>query len=90
MLGFALSPRTGCGRVPAWRFILVAAVAAAVSAFGGERVLWGTGFPGNLRQVYGWPSLADELELIRHGLPFLRPNERDRILGGNATALRGL
>jgi RND family efflux transporter MFP subunit len=31
MLGLALSPRTGFGRVPAWRFILVAAVAAAVA-----------------------------------------------------------
>ena len=31
MRGLALSPRTGFGRVPAWRFILVAAVAAAVA-----------------------------------------------------------
>ena len=35
MRGLALSPRTGFGRVPAWRFILVAAVAvaAALAAF---------------------------------------------------------
>ena len=31
MRGLALSPRTGFSRVPAWRFILVAAVAAAVA-----------------------------------------------------------
>ena len=31
MRGLVLSPRTGFGRVPAWRFILVAAVAAAVA-----------------------------------------------------------
>ncbi len=31
MRGLAISPKTGFGRVPAWRFIVVAAVAAAVA-----------------------------------------------------------
>ncbi len=66
------------------------AIRAAVDAFGTERVLWGTGFPGALREEHGWPSLANELRLIHEGLAFLSEGDRERILGGNAARVWGL
>ena len=59
----------------------------AIDAFGIDRCLWGTGYPGRLRGVYGWPSLADELRLVREGLDWLTATERVSILGENARRL---
>lgn len=59
-------------------------------AFGAARTVWGTGFPGKHRQKHNWLSLAEELRLIRAGLPFLSEAEKDRILGGTAAEIWGL
>jgi hypothetical protein len=47
-------------------------------------MMWGTGYPGHHRLKHNWPTLAEELRLIRAGLPFLTSTEIDRILGGTA------
>lgn len=65
-------------------------IEAALDAFGSDRVLWGTGFPGALREEHGWPPLERELRLVREGLPFLSDDDRERMLGGNAARLWGL
>ncbi len=65
-------------------------IEAVIDAFGVERCLWGTGYPGHHRQKHNWPSLADELRLIREGLPFLSQSDKDRILGENAARIWGL
>lgn len=65
-------------------------IRSLLNAFGAERMVWGTGYPGHHRAKHGWPSLADELRLIREGLPFLSAREQDRIFGGTAAALWGL
>lgn len=57
------------------------------NAFGSARTVWGTGFPGAHREKHGWLSLADELRLIREGLPFLTEADVDAILGGTAAKL---
>jgi L-fuconolactonase len=62
-------------------------IKAAINAFGIERCLWGTGYPGHHRAKHRWPTLADELRLIREGLPFLSQSDKDRILGENAARL---
>ena len=62
-------------------------IRALLDAFGTERTLWGTGYPGHHRVRHNWLSLADELRLIREGLPFLTPAQADRILGGNAAQI---
>mgnify|MGYP001578852847 CR=1 FL=1 len=59
-------------------------------AFGPDRLLWGTGYPGPARSSYGRPTLAEELALIREGIPFFTPADRDKILGGNAARLWNL
>lgn len=56
-------------------------------AFGSERTIWGTGYPGRHREKHGWLSLADELRLIREGLPFLAAADVDAVLGVNAARL---
>ncbi len=56
-------------------------------AFGPQRTIWGTGYPGHHRQKHNWLSLADELRLIREGLPFLSASDVDAILGQTAAAL---
>ena len=61
-----------------------------LSVFGAERTVWGTGYPGHHRQKHNWPSLAQELQLIREGLPFLTENDKDRILGGTAAQIWNL
>ena len=58
-----------------------------LSVFGAERTVWGTGYPGHHRQKHNWPSLAEELQLIREGLPFLTDNDQERILGGTAAQI---
>ena len=61
----------------------------AIDAFGIDRCLWGTGYPGHLRVAHGWPPLADELRLVRGGLDWLTAAERASILGDNARRLYG-
>ena len=61
-----------------------------LSVFGAERTVWGTGYPGHHRQKHNWPTLAQELQLIREGLPFLTDDDKDRILGGTATHIWNL
>jgi predicted TIM-barrel fold metal-dependent hydrolase len=58
-------------------------------AFGPDRLLWGTGFPGATRTQAGRPSLRQELDLIRKELPFLTDQDREKILGRNAAKLWG-
>lgn len=62
-------------------------IRALLDAFGTERTIWGTGYPGHHRTRHNWLSLADELRLIREGLPFLSPSQADRILGETAAQI---
>ena len=59
-------------------------------AFGVERTVWGTGFPAYHRTRYNWPTLEQELCLIRDGLPFLSDDDKKRILGGTAAEIWSL
>ena len=59
-------------------------------AFGARRMVWGTGYPGQHRVKHQWPTLPDELRLVREGLPFLSAAEQDRILGGTAAEIWNL
>ena len=59
-------------------------VMMAIDAFGIERCIWGTGYPGYLREKNGWISLADELRLVRQGFDWLTEEERGMLLGENA------
>lgn len=59
-------------------------------AFGGQRLLWGTGYPGHHRLKHNWPSLADELRLVREGIPFFDETTRALVLGGTAARVWGL
>ena len=43
------------------------AVKMAIDAFGIDRCLWGTGYPGHHRVDNGWLSLEEELRLVREG-----------------------
>lgn len=58
-------------------------------AFGPDRLLWGTGYPGSARAHYKRPTLRQELDLIRHKIPFFTPEDQEKILGRNAAALWG-
>ena len=61
-----------------------------LNAFGAQRTVWGTGYPGHHRLKHKWPPLAEELRLIREGLPFLTAADKERILGGTAAEIWGL
>ena len=61
-----------------------------LSVFGAARTVWGTGYPGHHRQKHNWPSLAQELQLIREGLPVLTADDKDQILGGTAAQIWNL
>ena len=63
------------------------AVKLAIDAFGIERCLWGTGYPGYHREKHGWLSLVDELRLVRDGFNWLTESERDALLGNTAAQL---
>ena len=67
-----------------------AAIRRLHQAFGAERMMWGTGYPGHHRVKNNWPTLADELRLIREGLDFLNDKEKDLILGETAARVWGL
>jgi L-fuconolactonase len=62
-------------------------IARLFNAFGASRTIWGTGYPGHHRAKHKWPTLAEELRLIREGLPFLSASDQDAILGRTAAAL---
>ncbi len=59
-------------------------------AFGIERMLWGTGYPGRHRKLNGWLSLTDELRLVHEGFDWLSDGEKDQMLGRTATSLWSL
>jgi predicted TIM-barrel fold metal-dependent hydrolase len=56
-------------------------------AFGPDRLLFGTGYPGAARAAYQRPTLRAEIDLIDKEIPFFTPGDRDKILGGNAARL---
>ena len=58
-------------------------------AFGPERLLWGTGYPGAARTHFKRPTLKKEIALIREEMSFLPTEDREKILGRNAAALWG-
>lgn len=58
-------------------------------AFGPDRLLWGTGFPGATREQAGRPSLEEEFALVRREIPFFSASDREKILGRNAARLWG-
>src|SRR5207244_1736200 len=55
--------------------------------YGPDRMMSGTGFPGATRAQAGWPSLQQELDLIRQHLSWLSARDREKILGENAARL---
>ena len=59
-------------------------------AFGGDRLLWGTGYPGSARAAYKRPPLEKELELVREHIPCFRAEDRKKILGLNAARIWNL
>ena len=61
-----------------------------VDAFGAERSLWGTGYPGHHRTKHNWLSLADELRLVREDFSFLSADQCEWVLGGTAARVWGL
>jgi len=63
------------------------AVKLAIGAFGIERCMWGTGYPGYHRTDHGWPTLADELRIVREGFDWLTDDERSLLLGENAARI---
>ena len=65
-------------------------IEAALGVFTARRTVWGTGYPGHHRVKHKWPTLVDELRLIREGLPFLTDGDIERILGGTAAEIWGL
>lgn len=58
-------------------------------AFGADRLLWGTGFPGATRAQAGRPTLEEELALVRKEIPFFTAEDRAKMLGKNAAKLWG-
>ncbi|MCA9102551.1 MAG: amidohydrolase family protein [Pirellulales bacterium] len=56
-------------------------------AFGPEKLLFGTGYPGAARAYYQRPTLADELALIRDRIPFFSDDDVQMILGANAARI---
>ena len=56
-------------------------------AFGPDRLLWGTGFPGMTRTEHGRPGLRQELDLIEKEIEFFSASDRRKILGTNAADL---
>ncbi len=64
-------------------------VMMAIDAFGIERCIWGTGYPGYLREKNDWISLAEELRLVRQGFDWLTEEERGKLLGENAKRIYG-
>ncbi len=59
-------------------------------AFGPDRLLFGTGYPGSAREAYNRPTLGEEISLIRDKMPFFSNDDTAKILGLNAAALWNL
>ncbi|HUE71545.1 MAG TPA: amidohydrolase family protein [Pirellulaceae bacterium] len=57
-------------------------------AFGSDRLLFGTGYPGAARAFYKRPTLDKEIKLFEQ-MPFFTAEDRQKILGGNAMKLWG-
>lgn len=58
-------------------------------AFGPDRLLFGTGYPGSARAHYKRPTLGKEIDLIRNEVPFFTEEDKTKILGLNAAYLWG-
>lgn len=58
-------------------------------AFGPDRLLWGTGFPGATRGQADRPTLKQELAIIEQEIPFFTAADRAKILGPNAAKVWG-
>lgn len=58
-------------------------------AFGPDRLLFGTGYPGQARADYGRPNLGMEIDLIRNKIPCFTKEDSEKILGRNAAYLWG-
>jgi predicted TIM-barrel fold metal-dependent hydrolase len=58
-------------------------------AFGPDRLLWGTGFPGASRVENGRPTLRQELDLFEKEIEFFTVEDKRKILGLNAQKLWG-
>ena len=59
-------------------------------AFGADRLLWGTGYPGDARANFGRPPLDQEIALIRDIIPGFSADDRAKILGRNAARVYGI
>jgi L-fuconolactonase len=59
----------------------------AIDTFGIERCMWGTGYPGYHRVEHGWPTLAEELRIVREGFDWLTDSEQALLLGDNAARI---
>ena len=66
------------------------AVKMAIDAFGIDRCMWGTGYPGHHRTAHGWPTLAEELRIVREGFDWLSERDVALLLGENAARVWGL
>ena len=84
---FKLSDVKGRSQLPFPHEDVHPVIQRLLHAFGAQRTLWGTGYPGHHRAKHNWHTLADELRLMREGLPFLNDSEKEQILGGTAEAL---
>ncbi|MBM3934821.1 MAG: amidohydrolase [SAR202 cluster bacterium] len=60
------------------------------NAYGINRLMWGTGYPGKHRIKHNWPTLDQELRIIREGIDWLSKAEKDRLLGGTAAEVWNL
>ena len=58
-------------------------------AFGPDRLLFGTGYPGTAREHFHRPTLKEEIDLFATQIPFFTTEDRARILGLNAARLWG-
>lgn len=56
-------------------------------AFGPEKLLFGTGYPGAARAHYNRPTLAAELKLVRELIPFISDDDARKIVGENAAQI---
>jgi predicted TIM-barrel fold metal-dependent hydrolase len=58
-------------------------------AFGPDRLLFGTGYPGDSRAFYKRPTLDKEIALLQTEIPLFTAEDSQKILGQNAAKLWG-